>query len=154
MIYRRLTIKGFPISDDGAIFLPIGDKGGHPFLIGDDLGCSSGPNVLSVVSGVIDSVEKKCWQLCRRPPEFQLFLNDLPGNDFNSVFRSLQSLHERRVASAGLGKELGQCFVAGVPGSFYGRLFQSKSVHFFHSSSSLHWLSQVYSLFSGLLWII
>ncbi|MQL71729.1 hypothetical protein Taro_004059 [Colocasia esculenta] len=134
--------KGFPIGDDGAIFLPIDDKGGHRFLIGDDLGCSSRPNVLSVVSGVVDSVEKKCWQLCRRPPEFQLFLNDLPGNDFNSIFRSLQALHERRVASAGLGKELGQCFVAGVPGSFYGRLFQSKSVHFFHSSSSLHWLSQ------------
>ncbi|KAJ3696674.1 hypothetical protein LUZ61_000379 [Rhynchospora tenuis] len=34
-------------------------------------------------------------------------------------------------------------FVAGLPGSFYGRLFPSQSVHFFHSSYSLHWLSQV-----------
>ncbi|MQM19869.1 hypothetical protein Taro_052882 [Colocasia esculenta] len=108
-----------------------------------DLGCSSGPNVLSVVSGVVDTVEERCRQLGLRPPEFQLFLNDLPGNDFNSVFRSLQALHERRVASAGLGKELGQCFVAGVPGSFHGRLFQSRSIHFIHSASSLHWLSQV-----------
>ncbi|MQM06045.1 hypothetical protein Taro_038864 [Colocasia esculenta] len=107
-----------------------------------DLGCSSGPNALSVVSGVVDTVEERCRQLGRRPPEFQLFLNDLPGNDFNSVFRSLQALHEKREASAGVGKELGQCFVAGVPGSFHRRLFQSRSIHFFHSSSSLHWLSQ------------
>ncbi|XP_019241122.1 PREDICTED: salicylate carboxymethyltransferase-like isoform X2 [Nicotiana attenuata] len=31
----------------------------------------------------------------------------------------------------------------GVAGSFYNRLFPSKSIHFVHSSYSLHWLSQV-----------
>ncbi|MQM06049.1 hypothetical protein Taro_038865 [Colocasia esculenta] len=106
-----------------------------------DLGCSSGPNSLSVVTGVVDAVEERCRQLGRSPPEFQLFLNDLPGNDFNSVFRSLQEFHEERETE---GKPRRRCFVAGVPGSFYGRLFQSRSVHFFHSSSSLHWLSQGY----------
>ncbi|XP_075105112.1 salicylate carboxymethyltransferase-like isoform X1 [Nicotiana tabacum] len=35
------------------------------------------------------------------------------------------------------------CFVAGVAGSFYNRLFPSKSLHFVHSSYSLHWLSKV-----------
>ncbi|CAN1814053.1 Salicylate carboxymethyltransferase [Linum perenne] len=30
----------------------------------------------------------------------------------------------------------------GVPGSFYGRLFLSNSIHFVHSSYSLQWLSQ------------
>ncbi|CAA3032622.1 SAM dependent carboxyl methyltransferase, partial [Olea europaea subsp. europaea] len=34
------------------------------------------------------------------------------------------------------------CFISCVPGSFYGRLFPKKSLHFVHSSSSLHWLSQ------------
>ncbi|CDY54689.1 BnaC01g42250D [Brassica napus] len=36
-----------------------------------------------------------------------------------------------------------KCFVSGVPGSFYSRLFPSKSLHFVHSSLSLHWLSKV-----------
>ncbi|MCL7047158.1 hypothetical protein MKW94_001458 [Papaver nudicaule] len=30
-----------------------------------------------------------------------------------------------------------------MPGTFYGRLFPSNSLHFVHSSYSLHWLSQV-----------
>ncbi|KAK1379381.1 hypothetical protein POM88_026125 [Heracleum sosnowskyi] len=36
-----------------------------------------------------------------------------------------------------------QCFISGVPGSFYTRLFPTRSFDFFHSSSSVHWLSQV-----------
>ncbi|KAL0916078.1 hypothetical protein M5K25_013560 [Dendrobium thyrsiflorum] len=34
-------------------------------------------------------------------------------------------------------------YAVGLPGSFYGRLFPTKTVHFFHSSYSLMWLSQV-----------
>jgi jasmonate O-methyltransferase len=34
-------------------------------------------------------------------------------------------------------------YVAGLPGSFYTRLFPCHSVHFFHSSYCLMWLSQV-----------
>ncbi|KAL0898257.1 hypothetical protein Bca101_082218 [Brassica carinata] len=36
-----------------------------------------------------------------------------------------------------------KCFVSGVPGSFYSRLFPRKSLHFVHSSWTLHWLSKV-----------
>ncbi|XP_047306539.1 benzoate carboxyl methyltransferase-like, partial [Impatiens glandulifera] len=50
-------------------------------------------------------------------------------NDFNNIFSALP-----------IGSK---CFVSGVPASFYGRLFASKSLHFVHSSFSLHWLSQV-----------
>ncbi|CAA0839261.1 S-adenosyl-L-methionine-dependent methyltransferases superfamily protein [Striga hermonthica] len=42
-----------------------------------------------------------------------------------------------------MGPGLGHFFVSGVPGSFYGRLLPSKSVHFVHSSYSLMWLSKV-----------
>ncbi|KAJ6737478.1 S-ADENOSYL-L-METHIONINE:CARBOXYL METHYLTRANSFERASE FAMILY PROTEIN [Salix viminalis] len=34
-------------------------------------------------------------------------------------------------------------YISGVPGSFYGRLFPSNSLHFVHSGTSLHWLSQI-----------
>ncbi|MQL82409.1 hypothetical protein Taro_014882 [Colocasia esculenta] len=106
-----------------------------------DLGCSSGPNALTVVVDVVDTVEESCRQLDRSPPEFQLFLNDLPGNDFNSVFRSLEAFYVERDRR----RDIRRCFIAGVPGSFHGRLFPCRSIHFFHSSTSLHWLSQVLS---------
>ncbi|XP_042506694.1 S-adenosyl-L-methionine:benzoic acid/salicylic acid carboxyl methyltransferase 3-like [Macadamia integrifolia] len=106
-----------------------------------ELGCSSGPNTLFVVSVLIDAINKKCRQLERPCPEFQVFLNDLPENDFNTIFRSLAhfcgKLKEEK------GDDLGQCFISGTPGSFYGRLFLRESIHFVHSSYSLQWLSQV-----------
>lgn len=106
-----------------------------------DLGCSSGPNTLLVVSEIMNIFDRSCRQLGRSSPEFSVFLNDLPGNDFNTVFKSLPAFYENLRKEK--GEKFGQCFIAGVPGSFYGRLFPSRSLHFVHSSSSLHWLSQV-----------
>ncbi|PON77376.1 SAM dependent carboxyl methyltransferase [Trema orientale] len=106
-----------------------------------DLGCSSGPNTLMVVSYILDAIEATCQCLNRKTPAFQVFLNDLPGNDFNTIFQSLPSFYER------LKKEKGDrfkpCFVMAMPGSFYGRLFPDNSLHIIHSSYGLHWLSQV-----------
>ncbi|KAI5554614.1 hypothetical protein POPTR_019G022400v4 [Populus trichocarpa] len=107
-----------------------------------DLGCSSGPNTLLFVSEIMDVVYELCQQQNCKLPEFQVFLNDLPGNDFNTVFKSLPFFYEK------FGEEKGdlygqRCYISGVPGSFYHRLFPSKSLHFFHSSYSLHWLSKV-----------
>lgn len=106
-----------------------------------DLGCSSGPNTLFVVSELIKAVNKIRRKLGHQSPEYQVFLNDLPGNDFNAIFRSVPSFQENMQKQ--IGDEIGPCFFAGVPGSFYGRLFHSKSLHFVHSSYSLMWLSQV-----------
>ncbi|XP_042440039.1 probable jasmonic acid carboxyl methyltransferase 2 [Zingiber officinale] len=101
-----------------------------------DLGCSSGPTALLEVEDIMEAIERECVELRRQPPEFNLLLNDLYGNDFNAVFRSLPEFYSRRP-----GK--GLCFVTGVPGTFYGRLFAAKSLHLVCSSSSLHWLSQM-----------
>ncbi|KAI9081277.1 hypothetical protein K1719_036777 [Acacia pycnantha] len=106
-----------------------------------DLGCSSGPNTFFVVSEVIKTVEKLCRELNHQSPEYQVFLNDLPGNDFNNIFRSLASFKDR--LSHEMVSGVGPSFLSGVPGSFYGRLFPSKSLHFVHASYSLQWLSQV-----------
>ncbi|KAB2010027.1 hypothetical protein ES319_D10G207800v1 [Gossypium barbadense] len=95
-----------------------------------DLGCSSGPNTFITTSHIIDTIHGI------------LFLNDLPENDFNSVFKSVPSFYDR------LKKEKGdivqeRCFIGGVAGSFYHRLFPTKSLHFVHSSYGIHWLSKV-----------
>ncbi|CAL5332233.1 hypothetical protein CsSME_00013645 [Camellia sinensis var. sinensis] len=106
-----------------------------------DLGCSSGPNSLEVISEIIDIVYATNHRMGRPLPELRVSLNDLPGNDFNYLFESLPEFYSK------LKEEKGgcfdRCFISGMPGSFYGRLYPSKSLHFVHSSSSLHWLSQV-----------
>ncbi|KAI5647604.1 hypothetical protein M9H77_33609 [Catharanthus roseus] len=106
-----------------------------------DLGCSSGPNTLLAVSNIIKTVEKRRRSLGHKSPEYQIYLNDLPNNDFNNIFKSLSNFKEKLAKQMGPG--FGSCFFSGVPGSFYGRLFPTKTLHFVHSSYSLMWLSKV-----------
>nr|XP_017225923.1 PREDICTED: benzoate carboxyl methyltransferase-like isoform X2 [Daucus carota subsp. sativus] len=98
-----------------------------------DLGCSSGPNTLLVVTNIIKNVHAICKNKKQAAPEIQVFLNDLPDNDFNTVFKMVPPLLSN----------MENCFISGVPGSFYTRLFPSKSIHLVHSSYSVHWLSKV-----------
>ena len=97
-----------------------------------DLGCSSGPNTLSVVSEIIDTIDETRLCLNKKPPVFQVFLNDLPRNDFNNIFQSLLPSFCKWLEKD-KGSEFGPCFVAAVPGSFYGRLFPNQ----FHALHSL-----------------
>ena len=107
-----------------------------------DLGCASGPNTLLAVESIIDSINRECHNLnILKLPNIQVFLNDLMSNDFNSIFKLLPEFYEELEKSNGRGS--GSCFIAAMPGSFYGRLFLDNSLHFIHSSNSLHWLSQV-----------
>ncbi|KAK2997882.1 hypothetical protein RJ639_024979 [Escallonia herrerae] len=107
-----------------------------------DLGCSSGPNTLFVVSELIKTVKSICKKLGHhQSPEFLVYLNDLPGNDFNTIFRSLPRFLGNLRNEIGSG--FGPCFFTGTPGSFYDRLFATESLHFVHSSYSLHFLSKV-----------
>ena len=106
-----------------------------------DLGCSFGPNTFLVISEIIKVVEKLCRELNHKSPEYKVFLNDLPGNDFNDVFMSLDTFKEKLRNE--MQTEMGPCYFSGVPGSFYGRIFPDKSLHFVHSSYSLQWLSKV-----------
>ncbi|CAN1805457.1 Salicylate carboxymethyltransferase [Linum perenne] len=102
-----------------------------------DLGCASGPNALFTISELIKGFVRISRNLGRKfPQEFQVFMNDLPGNDFNNIFSSIQEFMEQTIRNL-------QLYTNGVPGSFYGRLFPEGSLHLVHSSYSLHWLSQV-----------
>ncbi|OMO84463.1 SAM dependent carboxyl methyltransferase [Corchorus olitorius] len=108
-----------------------------------DLGCSSGPNTFLTISQVVDIVHEIYRQQSQKLKSFELqvFLNDLPGNDFNAIFRSVPAFLEKLKREK--GDFLANCSIAGVSGSFYGRLFPTRSLHLIHSSSSVHWLSKV-----------
>ena len=106
-----------------------------------DLGCSTGFNTLLVVSDVLEIIGTKSKMLNLPPPSLQAFLNDLPGNDFNTIFRSLPSFYTKLENEK--GSSFGHCFITTVAGSFYGRLFPSNSLHFVHSSYALMWISMV-----------
>ncbi|KAL2316703.1 hypothetical protein Fmac_030579 [Flemingia macrophylla] len=117
-----------------------------PFVV-VDLGCSCGSNTINVVDVMIKHMMKRYEALGWHPPEFSAFFSDLPSNDFNTLFQLLPPL-----AVANYGVSMEEClaannhrsyFAAGVPGSFYRRLFPARSVDVFHSAFSLHWLSQV-----------
>ncbi|XP_059666384.1 probable caffeine synthase 4 [Cornus florida] len=107
----------------------------HKLLNVADLGCSTGPNTFSVIETVKGTVEKKCKELNCQTPELQFYLNDLPGNDFNSLFKGLFRFCDQTQGAS--------CYAMGVPGSFHGRLFPQNTLHFVHSCYSVHWLSQV-----------
>ncbi|XP_044490437.1 loganic acid O-methyltransferase-like [Mangifera indica] len=95
-----------------------------------DLGCSTGPNTFMAVQNILDSIKQKYKSHIPdcTSPEFMVYFNDHSSNDFNTLFASLPPNR--------------QYFVAAVPGSFHGRLFPESSVHFFHSSNAIHWLSK------------
>ncbi|KAF5463110.1 hypothetical protein F2P56_019052 [Juglans regia] len=93
-------------------------------LVIADLGCSSGHNSLFVVSELIKIVEKLRQKSGHQSPEIQVLLNDLPGNDFNTIFKSLPSF-QKNLSSQLESKDAGPYFFSGVPGSFYESLLVS-----------------------------
>ncbi|KAM7271924.1 hypothetical protein ACFE04_031138 [Oxalis oulophora] len=96
-----------------------------------DLGCSDGLNTLTCIQTIIEAVQHK-FKILRQEtnlPEFQVFFNDRVTSDFNSLFKTLPSPS--------------QLMVAGVPGSFYNRLFPRASMNIIHSAYAVHWLSKV-----------
>ncbi|KAJ4786430.1 S-adenosyl-L-methionine-dependent methyltransferase superfamily protein [Rhynchospora pubera] len=111
-------------------------------LVFADLGCSTGANTLVMFSEVMDTVSTTCNELGRPVPQIQLLLNDLPGNDFNTLLGSVLSFRKERIDECTSDRSM-PFYMSVVPGSFYERLFPKKSVHFIYSSCSVHWLSQV-----------
>ncbi|CAI9116437.1 OLC1v1017579C1 [Oldenlandia corymbosa var. corymbosa] len=119
-----------------------------------ELGCGSGSNTLTTIKSFIEILDKEFYHNnnlnssrvevddATALPSVEILLNDLVSNDFNLIFKSLPKFYQQ-LEKLGLRRLPGSCFVSAVPGSFYGRLFPDNSIHFFHSSQSLHWLSQV-----------
>ncbi|EMS66346.1 Salicylate O-methyltransferase [Triticum urartu] len=114
----------------------------HPTMTIVDLGCSSSDNTLFFVSNVIEAVSHHLEKFSRHPIELQFFLNDLPGNDFNHVFQSLQRFNNS-IDMDHKGEPIPAFYIAGLPSSYYTRLLPRRSVHLFHSSYCLHWRSRL-----------
>lgn len=108
-----------------------------------DLGCSSGPNTLSIIRDIIETVQRTCLRMLHPTPEFRIYLNDLPTNDFNSIFKNLPDFSRQIKKDNNGGGGCPSIFIGGYPGSFYSRLFPKNCLHFVYSSYSLHWLSKV-----------
>ncbi|KAH0987272.1 hypothetical protein GBA52_014449 [Prunus armeniaca] len=115
-----------------------------PFVV-VDLGCSSGSNTIYIIDVIIKHMAKRYEAFGCDPPEFSAFFSDLPSNDFNTLFQLLPPManHGGSMEETLAADSHRSYFAAGVPGSFYRRLFPSRSIDLFHSAFSLHWLSQV-----------
>ncbi|MCD7456407.1 hypothetical protein HAX54_031639 [Datura stramonium] len=108
-----------------------------PFCVAD-FGCSIGRNTYLAVQNIIEAVEQKYKSNIEDPeklpqlqvPEFLVFFNDLVQNDFNTLFSYIHSNKPNY-------------FTAGLPGSFYGRVFPKAFLHFAHSSMALLYLSKI-----------
>ncbi|PWA93170.1 S-adenosyl-L-methionine-dependent methyltransferases superfamily protein [Artemisia annua] len=111
-----------------------------------DLGCASGQNTLSSIREMVEAIDETSSKLSNTaPPEYRVYLNDLYTNDFNSLFKNLPDFYDelknkRHMRRHGFDSSI---YIAAYPGTFYGRLFPDKCLHFVYSFSSLHWLSRV-----------
>ncbi|KAK6140569.1 hypothetical protein DH2020_025687 [Rehmannia glutinosa] len=134
---KAVISKTWPVLDETLKSMLNTENGFPKCMKIADLGCSSGPNTLFLISHIMDTIE----DLCKQPddlPQLEVFLNDLPNNDFNNLFKLLSNFSQKN----GNERKL-EWFVYGVPGSFYGRIFPSNNLHFVYSSFSIHWLSQI-----------
>ncbi|KAJ8567439.1 hypothetical protein K7X08_019647 [Anisodus acutangulus] len=106
----------------------------NPFRIAD-FGCSVGRNTYLAAQNIVEAVEQKYKSNEDREnpllvPEFFVFFNDLVQNDFNTLFSYIDSNKPNY-------------YIAGVPGSFHGRVFPKAFLHFAHSSMALLYLSRI-----------
>ncbi|KAL6651584.1 hypothetical protein ACP70R_010509 [Stipagrostis hirtigluma subsp. patula] len=107
-------------------------------LTAADLGCSCGQNTLFVADFIVQHMTDLYASHGHDAPEVFFYFSDLPSNDFNTLFHLLPD------STAAAGKDTRRrYFAAGVPGSFYDRLFPERFIDAFTSTFSLHWLSQV-----------
>ncbi|XP_071724060.1 probable caffeine synthase MTL2 [Rutidosis leptorrhynchoides] len=81
-----------------------------------DLGCSSGPNALLPISYIIDTIYQICEEENVTPDrisEFQVFLNDFLGNDFNSLFNFIPNFYKKLENAK--RESFSRCFISVVP---------------------------------------
>ena len=66
----------------------------HGKMVVADMGCSTGPNTVALVSIALEATYRHFLRLRQPPPEVCILLNDLPYNDFNAVVKSLVAVRQ------------------------------------------------------------
>ncbi|KAL3687451.1 hypothetical protein R1sor_013760 [Riccia sorocarpa] len=102
-----------------------------------DIGCSSGPNTICNVEAIIKQVKERYQAEGSELPEVQVFFQDLPSNDFNTLFKHVFS------EANDIMKSPKNYMVAAVPGSFCHRLFPKATISAVLSTLALHWLVKI-----------
>ncbi|KAL2337893.1 hypothetical protein Fmac_012339 [Flemingia macrophylla] len=140
MLQKKVMLKVKPILDESIKKLLSSTNFGSNLRMAD-LGCSSGSNAFVVLYDIITIINNTKVSLNRDAPAYvlQVYLNDLFENDFNNITKLLPNFYQKITET---GDKVSKCFVYTTPGNFFGRLFPNNYMHFFHSSYSLHWLSQ------------
>ncbi|MCO5615000.1 hypothetical protein L7F22_069287 [Adiantum nelumboides] len=115
-----------------------------------DFGCSCAWSTVNTMRFaarcVVDHHQASCAkQLLQRRPQLhiQAFFNDVPGNDFNTLFALLSDSCVVDEATTDAGQQQPHFMACGVPGSFYSRLFPPAYLHVGLCTLALHNLSQV-----------
>jgi hypothetical protein len=96
-----------------------------------DLSSSSGPHSIRSMAHIIDRLRQRV----SKETEFLAYFNDESSNDFNHLFKLWHND----------GSEPENVYPGGVPGSFFEQLLGQSSVHVFHSSNCLPFLSKASS---------
>nr|KYP68897.1 Benzoate carboxyl methyltransferase [Cajanus cajan] len=137
---KKVMLKVKPIVEESLVRL-LSSTNFKSNLKVADLGCSSGPNALMVLYDIITIINNHKVSLNQDASAtvLQIYLNDLFENDFNNIMKLLPNFYHKIKE---MGDKVSTCFIHVTPGNFYGRLFPNNHIHFFHSSYSLHWLSQ------------
>lgn len=126
--YQRVITRAPLLALDEALQRVTLPSPGEPMVV-VDLGSSSGPNTIVNVAHIVDNLRRRL----PADAEFQAYFNDMPSNDFNTLFQLLSNDVRAK-----------NFYAAGVAWSFFGRLFPRSAVHVFHSANSLHWISKVH----------
>jgi jasmonate O-methyltransferase len=89
-----------------------------------DLGCSSGPNALALVSIAVEATHNHFLRFQQPPPEVCVLLNDLPDNDFNMVVKRLVVLQQTNepvcVTGVVCSSLVAPCILSAHPAAFSG----------------------------------
>jgi jasmonate O-methyltransferase len=76
-------------------------------------------------------------ELANKSKTYSIILNDLPHNDWNSVFKTFTGFSQK------YNNGKAHVHLYGSPASFYKPIVPDKSVHFGISGTAFHWLTSI-----------